>query len=117
MPTLLEKELTLAPPGWATRGAAIDFFNHVKDVAESEGHHPDLHLERYRDVTVVLSTHAAGGCAGPFFPSLRMRKQRKCEGVRLRFRLTLNDMIVAAKLDNLPVTYSPKWLRQQTGQE
>lgn len=28
--------------------AAVDFFSKVKDVAEEEGHHPDLHLTDYR---------------------------------------------------------------------
>ena len=32
--------------------AAIDFFNKVAELAESEGHHPDLHLESYREVKV-----------------------------------------------------------------
>ena len=43
--------------------AAVAFFNDVARVAEAETHHPDLHLENYRDVRVVLSTHAVGGCA------------------------------------------------------
>ena len=54
----------------------------------SEGHHPDLHLESYRCVRCVLTTHAVGG-------------------------LTLPDFILAAKLDELPVEYSPKWAQQQ----
>jgi 4a-hydroxytetrahydrobiopterin dehydratase len=68
--------------------AAIDFFNGVKEVAESEGHHPDLHLTDYRRVQVVISTHAAGG-------------------------LTMFDLILASKIDEIPVVYSPKWLRSQ----
>lgn len=32
--------------------AAIAFFEEVMKVAESEGHHPDLHLTSYRDVKV-----------------------------------------------------------------
>ena len=56
-------------------------------VAEAEGHHPDLHLTNYRDVQVVLSTHAIGGLARA-------------------------DFILAAKLDALDVEYSPKWLRE-----
>jgi 4a-hydroxytetrahydrobiopterin dehydratase len=43
-------------------------------VAEDEDHHPDLHIEGYRNVRVVLSTHAIGG-------------------------LSENDFIVAAKID------------------
>jgi hypothetical protein len=31
---------------------------------------------------------------------------------RSRARLTLPDFILAAKLDALPVDYSPKWLRE-----
>lgn len=52
----------------------LDFFRRIGDVAEAEDHHPDLHLANYRDVTVELWTHAAGG-------------------------LTENDFIVAAKID------------------
>ncbi len=58
--------------------AAIEFFRHVAELAESEGHHPDLHLERYRHVTVELWTHAIGG-------------------------LSENDFILAAKIDRLPM--------------
>ena len=57
-------------------GTGLDFFCRIADVAETEDHHPDLHLANYRDVTVELWTHAAGG-------------------------LTENDFIVAAKIDAL----------------
>lgn len=57
---------------------ALDFFARVGQVAESEDHHPDLHLTGYRNVALELSTHAVGG-------------------------LTENDFIVAAKIDVLPV--------------
>ena len=58
--------------------AGIDFFNKVAALAEDEGHHPDLHLEGYRQVTIVLWTHAVGG-------------------------LTENDFILAAKINQVPV--------------
>ncbi len=58
--------------------AGIDFFNAIRDLAESEGHHPDLHLEGYRNVTVEVWTHAIGG-------------------------LSENDFILAAKINELPV--------------
>ena len=67
--------------------AAMDWFNRVAVLAEAETHHPDLHLTSYRDVRVVLSTHAVGG-------------------------LTRPDAILAAKLDHVLVDYSPKWLAQ-----
>ncbi len=54
----------------------LDFFGRIADVAEAEDHHPDLHLANYRDVTIELWTHAAGG-------------------------LTENDFIMAAKIDAL----------------
>jgi 4a-hydroxytetrahydrobiopterin dehydratase len=57
---------------------ALDFFNRVGRIAEEEGHHPDLHLENYRQVAIELSTHAVGG-------------------------LTENDFILASKIDTLPV--------------
>ena len=58
--------------------AAIGFFNQVAQLAEAEGHHPDLHLEGYRHAWIELSTHAIGG-------------------------LSENDFIMAAKIDQLPV--------------
>lgn len=58
--------------------AAIEFFNKVAELAEEEGHHPDLHLEGYRNMSIELWTHAIGG-------------------------LSENDFIVAAKIDKLPV--------------
>ncbi len=58
--------------------AGIDFFNRIAELAEAEDHHPDLHLEGYRNVRVELSTHAIGG-------------------------LSENDFILAAKIDRLPI--------------
>jgi 4a-hydroxytetrahydrobiopterin dehydratase len=77
---------TLAPDGksisrsWTVKDfmAGIDFFNKVAAVAEEEDHHPDLHLEGYRKVTINLSTHAVNG-------------------------LTENDFILAAKINRVPV--------------
>ena len=73
--TLREKELERT---WRCRdfAAAIAFIDRVAEVAEAEGHHPDLHLTAYRDLRIVLWTHAAGG-------------------------LTPNDFILAAKIDRL----------------
>jgi 4a-hydroxytetrahydrobiopterin dehydratase len=58
--------------------AGIQFFHRVAELAETEGHHPDLHLEGYRNVWIELSTHAISG-------------------------LSENDFILAAKIDQLPV--------------
>lgn len=58
--------------------AAIDFFQRIAELAEREGHHPDLHLSRYRCVSIEIWTHAVDG-------------------------LSLNDFILAAKIDELPV--------------
>ena len=55
---------------------AMQLLNKIGDVAESEGHHPDLHLTGYRNVRIDLTTHAIGG-------------------------LSENDFIVAAKIDQL----------------
>ena len=35
-------------------GAAVRFFDKVAEVAEEQGHHPDLHLTDYREVKVGL---------------------------------------------------------------
>jgi len=60
-------------PGWERRGseirrtwtfpdfrAAMAFVNRVADLAEGANHHPDIDV-RYSKVTLVLSTHDAGG--------------------------------------------------------
>ncbi len=53
---------------------ALAFVNKVGEIAEGEGHHPDIHLTDYRHVEIILSTHAIGG-------------------------LSQNDFILAAKID------------------
>lgn len=53
----------------------IDFVNKVADLAEEEGHHPDLHVY-YGKVVIELSTHAING-------------------------LSENDFIMAFKIDKL----------------
>jgi 4a-hydroxytetrahydrobiopterin dehydratase len=65
---------------WTARDftAALDFFAKVGQLAEEEGHHPDLHLTRYRQVAIELWTHAVGG-------------------------LSENDFILAAKIDQVPI--------------
>jgi len=66
--------------GWETKDfmAAVEFIGRVAELAEAEGHHPDLHLERYRHLRVEIWTHAVGG-------------------------LSENDFILAAKIDQLDV--------------
>lgn len=40
--------------------AAIDFVNAVADIAEEEGHHPDIDI-RWNRVRLQISTHSKGG--------------------------------------------------------
>lgn len=54
---------------------AMRFVNRVAEVAEKEGHHPDIHIS-YNNVKIRLTTHAIGG-------------------------LSENDFILAAKVDQL----------------
>ena len=58
--------------------AAIKFINQIGEIAESENHHPDIHLTGYRKLRIDLSTHAIGG-------------------------LSENDFIVAAKINQVPI--------------
>lgn len=55
---------------------AIEFINSVAKLAEKEGHHPDIHLINYRDVVISLHTHSVND-------------------------LTINDFILAAKIDEI----------------
>ena len=54
---------------------AMTFVNKVATIAESEGHHPDIHIF-FNKVTLELTTHAIGG-------------------------LSENDFIVSAKVDRV----------------
>ncbi|MEK7649417.1 MAG: 4a-hydroxytetrahydrobiopterin dehydratase [Patescibacteria group bacterium] len=54
---------------------AIGFVNKVADIAEREGHHPDIHIS-YSIVTIELWTHAIKG-------------------------LSENDFILAAKIEHI----------------
>ena len=40
--------------------AGLDLFKRIAEVAEAEGHHPDLHLEGWNNVSAVLNTHSVG---------------------------------------------------------
>jgi 4a-hydroxytetrahydrobiopterin dehydratase len=55
---------------------ALAFVNRVGELAEAEGHHPDIHLHDWNRVRLVLFTHAIGG-------------------------LHLNDFVLAAKINTL----------------
>ncbi|MDO8739947.1 MAG: 4a-hydroxytetrahydrobiopterin dehydratase [Candidatus Woesearchaeota archaeon] len=93
VPTLTEEEIKKYMPqlkdGWevlenikikklfklADFKEAMVFVNKVADLAESEGHHPDITIH-YNKVDIVIWTHAIGG-------------------------LSENDFILAAKIDNI----------------
>ncbi|MFN7813073.1 MAG: 4a-hydroxytetrahydrobiopterin dehydratase [Planctomycetia bacterium] len=55
---------------------AVKLMNNVAALAEREQHHPDLHVEGYRNVWIEIFTHAIGG-------------------------LSENDFILAAKIDGI----------------
>ncbi len=40
---------------------AMAFANRVAEAANAANHHPDIHIEKYRNVRIVLTTHATGG--------------------------------------------------------
>ena len=40
---------------------AMAFANRVAEAANAANHHPDIHVERYKTVRIVLTTHATGG--------------------------------------------------------
>jgi 4a-hydroxytetrahydrobiopterin dehydratase len=54
----------------------LQFVNKIGEIAEAEGHHPNLYLHDYKNVRVELSTFAIKG-------------------------LSMNDFIMAAKIDEL----------------
>ncbi len=62
---------------------AMRFVNGVADLAEAEGHHPDISIHDWNLVDLSLSTHAIGG-------------------------LSENDFILAGKIDRLPREPAPE---------
>jgi len=46
--------------------ASLKFVNHVGELAEKAGHHPDIDI-RYNRVRLALVTHSAGGLTGKDF--------------------------------------------------
>ena len=90
-PITAEKIAELLPsvPGWTlTFGMlhremklknfkeAVDLFNKIADLAEENGHHPDLTIYRWNKLKIVFYTHAING-------------------------LSENDFIMAAKVNRL----------------
>ena len=55
---------------------AVEFVDKVAQIAEAEGHHPNIYLHSYRKVDIELTTHEIGG-------------------------LSENDFILAAKIDGI----------------
>lgn len=56
--------------------AIINLVNRIANIAEEEGHHPNLHIHAYKKLTCELYTHAIGG-------------------------LSVNDFIIASKIDEI----------------
>ena len=51
-------EKTFVRKGWKS---AIAFVNAVADAAAAADHHPDIHVEGYKRVRIVLTTHVSKG--------------------------------------------------------
>lgn len=49
---------TYARNGWKS---ALAFANQVAEAATVADHHPDIHIERYKYVRIVLTTHVSKG--------------------------------------------------------
>jgi 4a-hydroxytetrahydrobiopterin dehydratase len=74
----LSSDATRISKSWQLKNfmSAMAFFEKVAQIAEQDQHHPDLHLESYRNVRIEIYTHAIGG-------------------------LSENDFILAAKINQL----------------
>ena len=49
---------TFTRNGWKN---ALAFVNRVAEAATAANHHPDVHIERYKIVRIVLTTHVTHG--------------------------------------------------------
>lgn len=94
----VEQQRALLIPEWSTTedctrltkslrvknfATALDFINKIGQIAEAENHHPDLTIRSYNHVDIALWTHTLGG-------------------------VTENDLIMAVKIDTIPVTLARK---------
>lgn len=94
----VELQRALLVPEWRTKddgtkltkslkvknfATALDYINKIGRIAEAENHHPDLAIRSFNHVDIVLWTH-------------------KLHGV------TENDLIMAVKIDTIPVTLPRK---------
>lgn len=74
LPEPLLSELLASLDGWLSDGASITrtfnlkgwksalaFANAVADAATALDHHPDIHIERYKYVRIVSTTHSTKG--------------------------------------------------------
>jgi 4a-hydroxytetrahydrobiopterin dehydratase len=96
MPRALAEELVATLEGWTLDGerlrrhfrfkdfaGAMRFVNRVAELAEAEGHHPDLAVHDWNRVDVSTWTHSIGG-------------------------LSENDFILAGKIDRIPREAPPE---------
>lgn len=69
--------------------SAINAIQAISNIAERPDiqHHPDLHLTSYRNIDIVIYTHAVDG-------------------------LTEYDFKLARLVDEIPFEYSPKWVKE-----
>ena len=51
--------------------SALGFVNRVGEVAEAQGHHPDILLHGWNKVRLALSSHSAGGLTAADFDMAR----------------------------------------------
>ena len=66
---------------------AVEFINLASEIAESEMHHPDIHLTSYKNVEVIIYTHFCNG-------------------------LSIKDFELAKLITNIPVVYGKQWADQ-----
>ena len=74
--TMIESKTIVRESAFHDFKEAMKFVNRVAELAESEGHHPDILVHGWNKVRLELSTHAIGG-------------------------LSENDFIMAAKINAL----------------
>lgn len=89
---------------------ALELCDRIAEVAEAEGHHPDVHVTGWNRLAVELWTHSRHGLT-------EVRKARGCQELAchlltphaftmkhlfILMALPQNDYIMAAKIDAIP---------------
>jgi pterin-4a-carbinolamine dehydratase len=83
-------ELRIIAKNWQ---AVMDALKEISDISEKMNHHPDISIEEYRKLKIVIRTHCRSDEDAPGF-------------------VTQKDVQLARAIESVPIQVSEKWMRE-----